>query len=265
MFIKRILTVFVAAPFVIGMIVCPVTAVFKSFVGLCLALALYEFFSMVGFSGRDRVFGMAVGLIHMAGLLFCPEVSEGSLAETSLLLVLIPAYFCLFHSESMEGIAARIGLMLLGILTVGTLGSFVGLARDLPDGAFWVFLILGMTWLNDTFAYFVGHRLGKHRLAPQISPGKTIEGFVGGFFGSLVGFLIFWWIYDTPISLGFGFALTLLVGLLGPLGDLSESMIKRSCHVKDSGDIIPGHGGMLDRIDALLFTAPVVYFFALFQ
>ena len=98
----------------------------------------------------------------------------------------------------------------------------------------------------------------------RISPGKTVEGFFGGYLGTLAGFFLFWLLLENDLALWKGIVLTMLVGIAGPIGDLSESLIKRSFHVKDSGNIIPGHGGMLDRIDALLFTAPVVYFFAAF-
>lgn len=173
-------------------------------------------------------------------------------------------YYCMSPKTTVEGIAAKIALTAFGIFYVGSFGSLIGLLRDQPYGVFWIFAVLGMTWMNDTFAYFFGHKFGKHKLAPMISPGKTVEGFFGGYLGTLTGFFLFWFLIPNDLILWKGIVLTVLVGIFGPTGDLCESLIKRSFHVKDSGNIIPGHGGMLDRIDALLFTAPVVYFFAAF-
>lgn len=263
MLFKRVVTVLIGAPFVIGAIICPETYVFKSFVAVCLAVALWEFFTIVGFNGRERIVAVSLGLLHVVFLLFCPRQEEQLLLDSALLVFAAFAFYCFSLKETTEGIAQRIALIVLGAFYVGTFGAFVGLARELSDGVFWVFVLLGMTWLNDTFAYFFGHRFGRRKLAPKISPGKTVEGFLGGFLGSFAGFLLFWGIFKRPVPFVYSVPLTLLVGIVGPIGDLCESLIKRSFHVKDSGNVIPGHGGMLDRIDALLFTAPVVYFFAL--
>jgi len=262
MLLKRIVTVLIGAPFVIAAIICPQTAVFKVFCTGCLAVSLWEYFSIIQVSKAGKAFGVGLGTLHVGYLFFAPAAWANPLLETTALVLSVFGFYCFSRREAMEGIAQRIAMTLLGILYVGTFGAFVGLTRELPQGIFWVFVLLGMTWLNDTFAYFFGHRFGKRKLAPRISPGKTVEGFLGGFLGSICGFLLFWAIFGRPVPFFFGPCLTLLVGIVGPVGDLCESLIKRSFQVKDSGNIIPGHGGMLDRIDALLFTAPVVYFFA---
>lgn len=264
MLLKRIVTVLIGAPFVVAAIIWPATAVFKVFCVGCLAVSLWEYFTIIPVSKAGRVFGTTLGVLHILTLFFAPAAWNGPVWESALLVLLVFGFYCFSRREAMEGIAQRIALTLLGILYVGTFGAFVGLTRDLPNGVFWVFVLLGMTWLNDTFAYFFGHRFGKRKLAPMISPGKTVEGFLGGFLGSFCGFLLFWVIFRRPISILYSAPLTLLVGVVGPVGDLCESLIKRSFNIKDSGNVIPGHGGMLDRIDALLFTAPVVYWYAHF-
>ena len=264
MLIQRVLTVIVLVPLLLGALLCPYTWVFKLFVALGLALALHEFFLLTGHPKRERTFGLALGLLHSLYLLFCPRASQDLLFEGSLLMLALFAFYCFLKKQDLAGIAQRIALTCLALAYVATLGCFLGLLRDLEHGIFWVLILLAMTWMNDTAAYFVGHRFGRHRLAPKISPGKTVEGFVGGLLGSLVGFLVPWFLMDNPVSLPLGILLVLAVGCVGPLGDLSESLIKRSAGVKDSGTLFPGHGGMLDRIDALLFTGPVVYFFAAF-
>lgn len=124
-----------------------------------------------------------------------------------------------------------------------------------------LWLLLFCTWASDTFAYFSGRAWGKHKIVPLISPNKTLEGFVGGFIGSIITGTILGLIFNFPIHIGF--SIGILAGIFAPLGDLMESKLKRDCHVKDSGVLLPGHGGVLDRFDSLLFTAPltVIYLF----
>jgi phosphatidate cytidylyltransferase len=136
--------------------------------------------------------------------------------------------------------------------------------RQLPDGLWWVVAALVVTWGNDTSAYFAGRFLGRHKLYVAVSPNKTWEGFFGGMVGAiafLFGLRAFFFPTMTVLD-------CLVIGIagsvLGPVGDLCESMLKRAYGVKDSGFIIPGHGGMLDRIDALLFNAPMVFVYVQF-
>jgi phosphatidate cytidylyltransferase len=145
-------------------------------------------------------------------------------------------------------------------------GGLTSLAavRMLPDGGWWVLAALVITWGNDTTAYFAGRFLGKHKMYPLVSPNKTWEGFAGGVVGS-VGFLFAQRAFLFPgLSVVDCLVLGGLGSVLGPVGDLSESMLKRAYGVKDSGWIIPGHGGMLDRIDALIFNAPLVLLYVQF-
>lgn len=146
-------------------------------------------------------------------------------------------------------------------------GGLTALAalRLVPDnGLMWVVSALVITWGNDTMAYFAGRLFGKHKLYPEVSPNKTWEGFFGGFVGA-IGFLFIQRAFFFPtMTVVDCFILGGLGSLLGPAGDLCESMLKRAYNVKDSGVIIPGHGGMLDRIDALIFNAPMVYLYVQF-
>jgi phosphatidate cytidylyltransferase len=153
-------------------------------------------------------------------------------------------------------------LLLRGYQTI-TFHWMVGRWVTLPPGVWWVLVLLLGVWGFDGAAFFSGRYLGRHKLAPRISPGKTWEGVAGGLVVSILAGLVL-----TVIPLGvpwyFAILLGLLIGAASTLGDLAESVIKRQMHVKDSGQIMPGHGGMLDRIDSLLFAAIVVYLFALF-
>jgi phosphatidate cytidylyltransferase len=176
--------------------------------------------------------------------------------------VLLLALF-LFRRAPLETIPRAVAVVALSWLYCGLLlASVVGLRRF---GVEWVILAFVVTWGNDTFAYFAGHSFGRHKMFERISPKKTWEGFAGGAVGSIAGALVTRWLLpDLAQAVPVGVAVGIGAGgaVLGPLGDLCESMVKRAAGVKDSGKIIPGHGGLLDRIDALLFVAPWIYLFA---
>ncbi|MDP8239634.1 MAG: phosphatidate cytidylyltransferase [Candidatus Hatepunaea meridiana] len=126
-----------------------------------------------------------------------------------------------------------------------------------PDAGRWLaFCVLGSIWVGDTAAYAGGRMMGKHKLAPTISPNKTIEGFIFGFFGAIL-FSMIWWRLGL-VRFDVGLVVGIAAGLFGQIGDLFESALKRECGVKDSSNLLPGHGGLLDRFDSLLFTAPIV-------
>jgi phosphatidate cytidylyltransferase len=137
--------------------------------------------------------------------------------------------------------------------------------RDVPGGPSYVVMTLMFAWFSDTGGYFAGRFLGKHKLYEAVSPKKTVEGAVGGLGGSLIGGLLahFWFL--PTIALAHVVPLALVAGAFGQAGDLGESLVKRSMGVKDSGAIVPGHGGILDRIDALLLTSTVVYLYTLWM
>ena len=263
MLLQRIVTVVLFVPVVLGALFSPWPILFKVMVELCLLVALVEFFQLVKFPPREKWFGVGLGTIHSTFLLTVPLQGEWLLLEVVLVLCTIFAFYLKFHGE-LPGVVSRIGTMTLGIFYLATSAPLIGLLRDLEMGATWVMFLLAMTWLNDTAAYFVGHWWGKRKFAAAVSPGKTIEGWLGGFVGSLLGFLAVWYFSNRSVPLLAGLVMALLTGVTGPLGDLAESLLKRGVGAKDSGHVIPGHGGVFDRIDALLFNAPVVYGFALF-
>jgi len=151
-----------------------------------------------------------------------------------------------------------------GILYMGWLLSYLVAIRGLDEGRNWVFFTLFTTFASDTAAFFVGRALGRYKLAPHISPGKTWEGAIGGVIGAIIASLLF--ILPTPLSLPFDWAQAIILGLLvsifGQLGDLAESLFKRNMGAKDSSRLIPGHGGFLDRVDSIVFAGVVVYYYA---
>lgn len=156
-------------------------------------------------------------------------------------------------------------ITVFGVLYLGFLFPFVSLVREMAMGEFFVWLIFISAWGTDTFAYFTGYFLGKNKLAPVLSPKKTIEGAIGGVVGAaLLGF-VYAWTYGTYYNsdvlsyLSMVSLITAFSSVVAQFGDLSASTIKRSLNVKDFGNILPGHGGILDRFDSVLFTAPFIY------
>lgn len=223
-------------------------------------IAASELVLMFGAIGAGEVLGIAVaGAIPLmaafgeAGELL-PGWSGLALAAATVVLLAV----LLFRRGPIEAIPRSAAVVTLSWLYCGLLlASVVALRRY---GVGWVILAFVVTWANDTFAYFAGHSFGKHKLYERISPKKTWEGFAGGAAGSVVGALVTrWLLLPGELTAGAAVAVGLGAAVLGPLGDLAESMVKRAAGVKDSGKIIPGHGGLLDRIDALLFVAPWVY------
>lgn len=155
----------------------------------------------------------------------------------------------------------RVAITLLGVCYVNWLLGHTISLRALPDGVHWVLLLVWVTWLGETAAYAVGSLIGRHRLAPGISPGKTIEGAVAQLVVSILAAMTApGWLFPG-LLLRDALVAGILLGLLGQVGDLVESALKRSVGTKDTGHVIPGHGGILDRIDSLLFNAPALFYY----
>lgn len=241
---------------------------FALLAGAAAAVAAAELILMFSTLGAAEVLGVAVsGAIPLMAAFgrdgeLLPGWSGLALAASTVLLLAV----AIFRRGPLEAVPRSVSAVALAWLYCGVLlAAVVGLR--LRFGVGWVILAFVVTWANDTFAYFAGHSLGKHRMAERISPKKTWEGFAGGAVGSIAGALATRALLpglgaDLPV----GMAVLLGAGgaVLGPLGDLAESALKRAAGVKDSGKIIPGHGGLLDRIDALLFVSPWIYLFATF-
>lgn len=202
-------------------------------------------------------------IVSVGGAFLLPlleEIHFWYLSPSAVLTAVLVVAFtdALLFEEHIENAPRRVALAVMGTLYPGLLLSALVRLRQLDNGAWWIILTLTVSWLNDTCAYFAGRFFGKHKLYPRISPAKTWEGAIGGSLGSIVGALIVqhFWIPALPwwgaAIVGAGAA------VLGPLGDLSESMLKRGFGAKDSGRLLPGHGGFLDRLDALIFNAPFV-------
>lgn len=178
------------------------------------------------------------------------------------IVVLSLAQVTLRPGDSLDGAADKAGRYVLGVGWIAGLLPFLLSLRAFDQGVTWVFLVMVIAWTGDTGAYFAGRAFGKHPLYPKVSPKKTVEGLFGGFAGALCGVTAvkFSLLPElTPVDVIF---YGVVACALGVLGDLCESMLKRAFKVKDSGWIMPGHGGILDRIDSMLFVAPTVYAYA---
>jgi len=226
----------------------------------------YELVRMFVPSGHGSWFGAVVAAAFPLSILTAPhgQLLPGwfPLAVAAATIVLLVLF--LFGRAPVEEVPRGVGIVAFSWLYCGLLLTpLVGLRDHFPHGFGWVVLAFLATWGNDTLAYFAGHAFGKHKLFPRISPKKTWEGFIGGVAGSLLGVSLVWWLLlREDLALGGALAIGAGASILGPLGDLAESLVKRAAGVKDSSSIIPGHGGLLDRVDALLFVGPWVYFYA---
>lgn len=207
-----------------------------------------------------RIFGVVMGLGFAALLYYQPFPNAPLVALT--VATLASAILQLFFHRDIKLATANTGLMIFGMLYVPLLLTSLAFLKRFPHGAEWIVLAMATTWVADTGAYGVGRAIGKRKLYPAISPGKSIEGAIGGvFFATVAGVVAKLWF--LPVLTWLDVVLICVPGsILGMVGDLVESMIKRGYGVKDSGKAIPGHGGLLDRIDALLFVCPYVYLYA---
>jgi len=233
---------------------------FTALVAIWGLLAVFEFYKMG--AGAKVPPLTYFGLIWTLLFILSPHFNNDFITPPTLLTsaVVLSLIWLLLRPQK-EGAFIGWAWTMAGILYVGWLLSHLVALRGLDDGRNWVFLALFATFASDTAAFFVGRALGRHRLAPRISPGKTWEGTIAGFLGAIIVSLLFTML--LPISYWQAVLLGFLVSLFGQLGDLAESLLKRNMGVKDSGRLLPGHGGFLDRIDSVVFAGVVVYYYVI--
>jgi len=234
-------------------------------------IAMWELFAMTLQYRRDRIASIVFGALTVAAWYWFHPASLPDqawavpLADSRHLVVVLavlgPALYYLFCYRDIATVAPRMAFTTFGIVYVGLLLTTVAeIDRDFaPYGGDMVMFVLASVWAGDTGAYFAGKSLGKHKLYPAVSPKKTWEGALGGLIGSLIAGCTMKALRLDILSWLDVFCLTIPGAGFAQMGDLVESLVKRSTGVKDSGTILPGHGGILDRIDAVLFFAPWVY------
>jgi phosphatidate cytidylyltransferase len=261
---KRVLTAVVLLPFLIFIIEFASPLFFTLLMGVSALLALQEFFSLAKKSGMEpySLPGHVLALALIASFHLCSR----NQSTAALLLLLAALSFLglgLSRGDRLTQVLPGAAATLLGLVYIPTaLGLLItvrsntSLGRDAPH---WIFFFLSAVWLGDTAAYCVGQTLGRHKLAPVISPKKTIEGALGGLLGSALAALLGKKILVPGASLLGLLFLSGLMGVASQFGDLAESALKRGAGIKDSSNLLPGHGGLLDRIDGVLFAAPVLF------
>lgn len=233
-------------------------------------IGMNEFYHAVGVLDADRKIDLLTGVAYAGTVIYYALMTFAVqklfvliFVCTALLIVILSTYVFTFPKYK----AQTVVFTFYGFFYVAVMLGFIFLTRDLPEGIFLVWLIFLSSWFCDVFAYFTGMLIGRHKLAPVLSPKKSVEGAVGGIVfpavcGGVYGYFVSGHI-SSNISTVAAFAVITAVGAaVSQLGDLSASAVKRNFEIKDYGSLIPGHGGILDRFDSVIFTAPMIYFVA---
>jgi phosphatidate cytidylyltransferase len=236
------------------------TALFAGFIMAVSAIGLFEYFGMAFPEHRaERAAGVFWGLVISAGVAGRrPELWGAGLAFA----VISGLVFPLARPADLAGGVQRLGLALLGVLYVGFFTPHFVLLRAVESGWRWVLFTVFSAMGSDTGGYLAGRAFGRHKLAPAVSPSKTIEGSVGGLVGAVFIASLCRVVFFPQLGEGEAMALGGAISVLAQFGDLCESALKRAFGAKDSGWIIPGHGGILDRLDSLLFPVVFAYYYA---
>ena len=255
---SREITAAIGAPFVIWLIGWSHEYVFDAVIAAVAILALLEFVNLGRHKGYDIPLVLCVIIVVIIMAAFILEHLSVELGVFAALL-LIPASY-VFSRKPLEDSLPSSAVAVLATTYVGMLtGSLIRLRNDFPEGWKLVFFLLLVVWLGDSGAYYFGKSFGKHKLSPRISPKKTVEGLIGGIVTSVVAAIVIHFTFFKSFPLVHAILAGVLLSFAGVVGDLAESMWKRSADVKDSGTLLPGHGGFLDRFDSILFTAPILY------
>ena len=260
--LQRLLIGIIGVPLVFAVALWFPHVVMSVAIMLICAIAAFELMNAAGLGKRRLLLVVSVGLACAVPLW---ADAEGSFA--SLLLILIIALSALFIAgffDTAITFAGICGAFFAGFAPAMALSSLLSISH-LPQGRILFLMPFAVSWLCDAFAYFGGSLLGKHKLAPKLSPKKTIEGAISGLAGAFVGMTVFGIILGGVTGQEVDylriFVAALLGGIASQFGDLVFSYIKRQCGIKDFGTVLPGHGGILDRFDSLIFTAPLILYF----
>ena len=264
--IRRVATAGVALPLLALALFRGPAWVLEAIVAVAVLLGLHEFFGLLAARALRPL--RSIGVV-LAGLAFMEVVHPQALSvPIAPLGVVVLLSAVLLRRDELSASVPAAAATLLGALYLGALGGTLAALRTLPpssEGPWRLTLLLAVVMVADTGAYFVGSAIGRHKLAPRISPGKTWEGGVGALAAGVLAALAVRQLGLPGLSVLQAILHGLGVTALGTVGDLAESLLKRWAGVKDSGALFPGHGGMLDRLDSLLFGAPVLYYYFLWR
>lgn len=268
---KRILTAIVALPILLYTVWSDIPYFFIALASIAILLALNEFYNLASKINCQPfvMCGCTAALCVIAcfvfdGLIWVSAVMVG--------LTIVSLTIALSRPEEMNKSLASVSATVFGVIYVALLAGFLIGVRVMPDALAHVpiphlaskllTMFFAMVMMTDTGAYYTGRSIGRHKLAPRVSPGKTIEGAIGGFITAIITGPLCRLIFFPEIPILHAALLGAAIGIIGQVGDLAESMLKRGSDVKDSGTLLPGHGGMLDRVDSILFCAPLLYYYA---
>ncbi len=256
---KRLISAAVILPPLLGFLYYASRPLFLLLVLALVALSLHEYFQMLALvqlpvlprASAAVAFALVLGA-YWGGLSWMSVILSGGLIALTVCV--------LFTNQTNTQRFSMLLHSLFGLLFIGWGLSHLVLLRNLDDGRWYIFFLCAILWIGDSLAMYTGKLFGRHKMAPTISPGKTWEGALGCLIGGLCAAVLgtYWFLPHLPLWQGV--TLGVMVSCAAQAGDLGESLLKRYAGVKDSGDLIPGHGGLLDRVDSTLFAAPVLVY-----
>jgi phosphatidate cytidylyltransferase len=240
---------------------------FSAIAAAGILLGLYEYYSLASRGGEVQ--GLAAAAAMIAAFYFGRHELIVAIIAALVIVELLVQLFTRGNDEDFSEMTPAAATRVFGVLYVAALGGYIIAIRvienekipQLAPKLLTLFFIV--VFAGDTGAYYTGRALGRKRLAPRVSPGKTVEGAIGGLLGNVTAALIASFTFFPELKVVHAVPLALVMGVLGIAGDLCESMLKRGARAKDAGNLIPGHGGLLDRLDSMLFNAPLLYYFYL--
>lgn len=263
---KRVLTAIVFLPILFYLIWNQGPLPFVILATNAIVLGVYEFSSLAGpyTDWKSR----ALSLIAAASICvaaYCGQMQW--LSGIVALLVIGELILKLWSEPDLQRVLPTSAIPVFGVLYVAGLGAFIISLRMIESeipmlAAKLLTLFFVIVFAGDTFAYYTGRTIGRHKLVPHVSPGKTVEGAIGGLFGNALAAVIAHFTFFPELPLAHAIPLGIVMGVFGILGDLAESTLKRGAHIKDAGKLIPGHGGVLDRLDSMVFNAPILYYYS---
>ncbi|MCA1794905.1 MAG: phosphatidate cytidylyltransferase [Desulfotignum sp.] len=260
---QRWITTIVLAPLVIWILIKGTPMILAALVTVVAIFAIKEYLRIIFSLGDGSCPWVITAICFVTCVFLVFGAAAGSWQTMFLSLALnfvLLSVFVLFAFTARTAIFDTISRQVLGILYIPFPLSFLLFIRNMDDGILWIIWLLIVCFINDTGAFYTGTFFGKNKLSPHISPNKTIEGSMGGIAASMTAGVVFSLLFfGSPVLALITLPCSILIAVAGQVGDLFESALKRASGIKDSGRILPGHGGMLDRIDGLLFAVPVLY------
>lgn len=254
---ERVISGVIAVPLVLGIILYGHPWLFFILITSIALAAAYEYFAMIANTGVNGfpIEGLALSFILLTGYFFEPRLLQFFVFLIP--LTLFPVWF--FREKNVRVAIDSIAYTLFGIFYTAGLGGYFLLIGNFEGGRQMIVFLLLVIWAGDIMAYYWGKKFGDQKLIEVVSPNKTIAGAVANVAGTLIAASLAGILFFNEIPLIHCLIVAFICGIIGQFGDLAESLIKRNCQVKDSGTLIPGHGGVLDRIDSLLFAGPAFY------